>query len=378
MRLTGFPNPCLGVLPPDEPDGRAIFQQLYWPEFEALVACPDVPIARARLWAVMAYTQARIGEARVFEAEDLDTKNRRVRIVKALDPERAAKTKSGKTKAPKAGRAREMRMEVHLVPLLEWMIREVGGAGRIFKTRPEDAPQHGTLTDAQTDILRKVVADMMCAPRGKRAAKTGRPREIVRPQDEIAERLGVTQPTLSCLLNGERRASVTLGEKIAKARGVTLAKLLDWTRPEPIGATPYIPATSKACEMFRRDLRTALAWAGIEVRPELFADSNLAMSEPIRSHDLRATGITARHARGDNAMVIRQEVGHADDDVNQLYVRSMLDVDPDRVLGPLPVRLLGEAAKGAPEFCPNSVRGTEKTSVPSRKTVPEEGVEPPT
>src|SRR5262249_5069623 len=86
-----------------------------------------VPIARARLWATMTYTQTRIGEARVFEVPDLDTSSRRVRIKKALDPERGIKKKTGKLKAPKAGRPREMRMEVHLVPLIEALIAECGG-----------------------------------------------------------------------------------------------------------------------------------------------------------------------------------------------------------------------------------------------------------
>ena len=57
-------------------------------------------------------------------------------------------------------------------------------------------------------------------------------------------------------------------------------------------------------------------------------------------------------------MLIRQEVGHADEDVNQLYVRSMLDVDPARVLGPLPARPLGgREASTSSEFCPHSVPG---------------------
>jgi hypothetical protein len=42
---------------------------------ERSVECPDVPISRTRLWAIMVYTQTRIGEARVF-----DVKHRRVKI----------------------------------------------------------------------------------------------------------------------------------------------------------------------------------------------------------------------------------------------------------------------------------------------------------
>lgn len=83
----------------------------------------------------------------------------------------------------------------------------------------------------------------MCAPKRGSKPATGRPRESARSQEEIAASLGVTQTTVSCLANGTRRASVQLGEKIASARGTTLAKLVGWDRDEEIGASPYIPGT---------------------------------------------------------------------------------------------------------------------------------------
>lgn len=118
VRLKAFVNSMLSVMPPDEPKGRALYQQLYWPEFEALVTCPRVPIARARLWTVIYANAHRRGACL-----RLDTKNRRVYVRKALDPERGKK-KTGATKAPKAGRPREMRMDPNLVPLIEQMTDE--------------------------------------------------------------------------------------------------------------------------------------------------------------------------------------------------------------------------------------------------------------
>ena len=71
--------------------------------------------------------------------------------------------------------------------------------------------------------------------------------------------------------------------------------------------------------LLRRDLKTA----GVE-RSALFADTPTSMS--LRFHDLRASGITWRLARGDNPMVVRQETGHADAEVQQLYVRRLREV----------------------------------------------------
>lgn len=55
-------------------------------------------------------------------------------------------------------------------------------------------------------------------------------------------------------------------------------------------------------------------------RSELFDDSDRTASISVRAHDLRASGITWRHARGDNAAVIRQECGHEDQATNEIYI----------------------------------------------------------
>jgi hypothetical protein len=91
----------------------------------------------------------------------------------------------------------------------------------------------------------------------------------------------------------------------------------------------YIPGTSNACEMLRRDLFHALKWADIKVRPELEDGSDLRASQPIRFHDLRARGITWRHARGDNPALIRQECAHEDERTKEIYIRRHREFRPE-------------------------------------------------
>lgn len=105
--------------------------------------------------------------------------------------------------------------------------------------------------------------------------------------------------------------------------------------------TFYVPGTSNACEVFREDVLTAFMWAGIPIRPELFDESDRDISIPLGVHDLRAMGITGRHARNDRELDspkrIQRECGHADESTNDIYVRDLRGVDP---FPPLPPRLL--------------------------------------
>jgi hypothetical protein len=95
--------------------------------------------------------------------------------------------------------------------------------------------------------------------------------------------------------------------------------------------------------MFKRDLRAALKWAGIAERPELFDDSNRRASLSIRFHDLRASGITWRHARRDNPQAILQECGHEDQATNAIYIRALRGLAPGELFPELPERLLGKS-----------------------------------
>lgn len=66
-------------------------------------------------------------------------------------------------------------------------------------------------------------------------------------------------------------------------------------------------------------LRRYLGWAGID-RAELFADDETRA--PLTFHDLRATGITWRAIRGDDALKIQRAVGHTSLATTQRYIRE--------------------------------------------------------
>jgi integrase len=262
-------NPCAGVAWPDVAESDPLHQLLYPNEFLALVSCPDVPVVRARLYALTLYTMTRIGEVRVFECKDFDLEHRLVKIVKAHDN---GKGKRGQTKLTKSNKSRMCTIEDNLAPLVLDMVAETK-SGRLFPDRPEG----------------------------------------MKPGNQHA--------------------------------------------PQPLN---WIPGTSKVCEKFRRDLFTALAWAGIKVRPELVDDSRLEESQPIRFHDLRATGITWRHARGDNATAIRQECGHEDVRTNDIYTRALAKLPAGELFPALPERLFSNG--------PNSDQRTKKSIKKSDKS----------
>lgn len=66
-------------------------------------------------------------------------------------------------------------------------------------------------------------------------------------------------------------------------------------------------------------LRRYLGWAGVD-RAELFADDETRA--PLTFHDLRATGITWRAIRGDDALKIQRAVGHTSLATTQRYIRE--------------------------------------------------------
>lgn len=85
-------------------------------------------------------------------------------------------------------------------------------------------------------------------------------------------------------------------------------------------------------------LRVHLKDAGVE-REEL--TERLATRMPIRFHDLRATGVTWRLARGDTPIHVQQDVGHAGFGTTEVYLRLARDIRAEDVFPPLPARLLG-------------------------------------
>lgn len=66
-------------------------------------------------------------------------------------------------------------------------------------------------------------------------------------------------------------------------------------------------------------LRQYLPWAGV-TRPELYADDETRAR--LTFHDLRATGITWRAVRGDDALKIQRAVGHRSLATTQRYIRE--------------------------------------------------------
>jgi integrase len=138
--------------------------------------------------------------------------------------------------------------------------------------------------------------------------------------------------------------------------------------------TDYIPGPDGEYGLagqFKRDLRTALEWAGFPIRPELFDDSDRTASISIRFHDLRASGVTWRHARRDNPEAI---CGHEDASTNQIYIRALRGLRPDELFPALPERLLGDIQGNRPDFAQTPKPGTGIID----KIVGAEGFEPPT
>ena len=178
-------------------------------------------------------------------------------------------------------------------------------------------------------------------------------------------RLASLEPTLAPLV---RAMTDELGDvgRLFPDRPATTPKGDQW-RPATV---EYIPPPDGEYGVFKRDLRAALKWAGIAERPELFDDSNRRASLSIRFHDLRASGITWRHARRDNPAAILQECGHEEQATNEIYIRALRGLAPRDLFPELPERLLGKS--------PDSAQPPRNYPRNPVKIVGAEGLEPPT
>lgn len=271
-------NPCDGVPWPERSETQALKQLLYPNEFLALVECPNVPVLRARLYAVTLYTTTRAAEVRVFEPQHFDVEHGSVQIL-------MSESADGGTKSTKSGKARLATLEATLAPVVSAMLDE-RSFGRLFPSRPKTAPKGNQWRPASDEY-------------------------IPRPDGEYG-----------------------------------------------------------LCATFKRDLRVALEWAGVAIRPELFDDSDRRKSISIRFHDLRASGITWRHARGDNPAEILQQCGHEDQATNAIYIRTLRGLARGSLFPVLPKRLLGNR--------PGIAQSPNVTPVFTTNLVGAEGLEPPT
>jgi integrase len=99
-----------------------------------------------------------------------------------------------------------------------------------------------------------------------------------------------------------------------------------------------MPHVRDLCDQLRR----YLPWAGV-TRAELFADDETRA--PLTFHDLRATGLTWRAVRGDDALKIQRAVGHKSLATTQKYIRDaeVIGRDIGEPFPALPVAILAEA-----------------------------------
>jgi integrase len=122
-------NPAAGVRGPDRGTKKAK-AYLYPSEFQELISCDAVPLQWRRAIAVATYLYARAGELRALTWDDIDVERGLVQIHRGTDRE-------GATKSTKTGIARRFAVEAALVPLLQAMHTEAGGAGQVIAL-PDD------------------------------------------------------------------------------------------------------------------------------------------------------------------------------------------------------------------------------------------------
>lgn len=121
LRILGA-NPCLGVLPPDNGEGRRR-SWLYPVEVARLLECAAVPLAARRLYALAVYLYLRPGELAALEWSDVDLVGGVVRVTKAHD------WTTGECKPPKTRNGiRTVPIAPSLRPLLQEMHEQARGA----------------------------------------------------------------------------------------------------------------------------------------------------------------------------------------------------------------------------------------------------------
>ena len=157
-------------------------------------------------------------------------------------------------------------------------------------------------------------------------------------------RSGSTAPSTTssaCSTNGPNRRQPALR---SRARTAPLLDQMWAERPKP--GTLLFPRFTHLAEVLREDLMKAgVKRASLHVRRQ--------GSQPIRFHDLRATGITYMAIRGDSDQDVRERAGHADFETTLLYIRrghlALSSAAIGRPYAALPACVLGESSSGGGE-----------------------------
>ncbi|MFO0590456.1 MAG: tyrosine-type recombinase/integrase [Polyangiaceae bacterium] len=151
------------------------------------------------------------------------------------------------------------------------------------------AGELAALTIEDVDLVGGVVLVHQTTRYGRRAAAT--------------TATGPTKTKISRRIPIERALRPLLGVLIAEARAEGRARIVCMPSRRELAA----------------QLRRYLEWAGVN-RAALFADDETRA--PLTFHDLRATGLTWRAIRGDDALKVQRAAGHASLETTQRYIRE--------------------------------------------------------
>lgn len=134
---------------------------------------------------------------------------------------------------------------------------------------------------------------------------------VHRAARRVSRRGGAGHETIT----GPTKTKITHRVPIEPNLRPLLATMIAEARAEGRARLVRMPPVRELSDQLRR----YLGWAGV-TRAELFADDETRA--PLTFHDLRATGITWRAVRGDDALKIQRAVGHTSLATTQRYIRE--------------------------------------------------------
>ena len=117
-------SPAAGVDPPRR-GGKKALSQIRTAEINKLIECESISIHRREMWAFLALTGLRVGEAMAIRRRDINLEENYITITRSIG-------RDGKYKFPKSGETREIIILPELKPLLEIICSR----SEIFYTNP--------------------------------------------------------------------------------------------------------------------------------------------------------------------------------------------------------------------------------------------------